>query len=121
MRTRPDIITTTQIGTTKVHRDEAGYLIDPNEWNLQVATHIGNEEGIEFTPEIHEIISYMREYLDDHHIAPDARFVFAFIAEKNGFTKTQARRHFFTLFPYGYVKQTCKIAGFRQPRAWSTG
>jgi tRNA 2-thiouridine synthesizing protein E len=27
----------------------------------------------------------------------------------------------FVLFPYGYVKQACKIAGMRRPRAWSTG
>lgn len=121
MRTRPDVITTTHIGTTKIRRDEAGYLIDPDEWDAEVASHIGAEESIKLTPEILEIIRYMREYLEDHHVAPDARFVFAFIAEKNGLSKTQARRHFFTLFPYGYVKQACKIAGFRQPRAWSTG
>jgi len=27
----------------------------------------------------------------------------------------------FDLFPYGYVKQACKIAGMKKPRAWSTG
>ena len=27
----------------------------------------------------------------------------------------------FELFPYGYVKQACKIAGMRKPRSWSTG
>jgi tRNA 2-thiouridine synthesizing protein E len=27
----------------------------------------------------------------------------------------------FELFPYGYVKQACKIAGMKKPRAWSTG
>jgi tRNA 2-thiouridine synthesizing protein E len=27
----------------------------------------------------------------------------------------------FELYPYGYVKQACKIAGMRRPRAWSTG
>ena len=29
--------------------------------------------------------------------------------------------HLFDLFPYGYVKQACKIAGMQRPRAWSTG
>jgi len=24
-------------------------------------------------------------------------------------------------FAYGYVKQACKIAGMKRPRAWSTG
>lgn len=27
----------------------------------------------------------------------------------------------YELFSYGYVRQACKIAGMRQPRAWSTG
>ncbi len=47
MRTRPDVISTTQIGENKVHRDEAGYLIDPEEWNFEVASYLGVKEGIE--------------------------------------------------------------------------
>ena len=31
------------------------------------------------------------------------------------------RNDLFRLFPYGYVKQACKLAGMRRPRAWSTG
>jgi hypothetical protein len=27
----------------------------------------------------------------------------------------------FEFFPYGYLRQACKIAGMRRPRAWSTG
>jgi tRNA 2-thiouridine synthesizing protein E len=27
----------------------------------------------------------------------------------------------FELFPYGYVRQACRIAGMRKPRSWSTG
>ena len=39
-----------------------------------------------------------------------------------GFKGKQAgREELFTLFPYGYVRQVTKIAGMRQPRAWSTG
>ncbi len=29
--------------------------------------------------------------------------------------------HFMREFPYGYVKQACRIAGMKRPRAWSTG
>jgi tRNA 2-thiouridine synthesizing protein E len=32
-----------------------------------------------------------------------------------------SRNAIFELFPYGYVKQACKIAGMKRPRAWSTG
>jgi sulfur relay (sulfurtransferase) DsrC/TusE family protein len=33
----------------------------------------------------------------------------------------RARGRLFELFPYGYVKQACKVAGMKRPRAWSTG
>ena len=121
MRTRPDKISMLKAGSRPVARDEAGFLIDPNDWDEQVARIIAAEENIELTPEHWAVIEFIRRYLDQHHIAPDARFAFAMLAERNGLTKRQARRRFFELFPYGYVKQACRIAGLRQPRAWSTG
>jgi tRNA 2-thiouridine synthesizing protein E len=42
------------------------------------------------------------------------------LAEVKG-AASQGRNDLFVLFPYGYVKQACKIAGMRRPRAWSTG
>ena len=42
------------------------------------------------------------------------------LAEVKG-AASQERNDLFMLFPYGYVKQACKIAGMRRPRAWSTG
>lgn len=121
MRTRPDRISTLRIGEREVQRDEQGYLLDPEQWNDAVAARLGEEEGIALTGEHLAVIAFMRRYFDEHGIAADARFVFAFLAERRGETAADARRHFFDLFPYGYVKQACKIAGMRQPRAWSTG
>ena len=50
---------------------------------------------------------------------PDARFAMKFLGGAAG--KQAGREELFRLFPYGYVKQAIKIAGMRQPRAWSTG
>ncbi|MCA1806204.1 MAG: TusE/DsrC/DsvC family sulfur relay protein [Xanthomonadaceae bacterium] len=50
----------------------------------------------------------------------DARFVIHFLADELGHGR-QAKARLFELFPYGYVKQACRIAGMRKPRAWSTG
>ena len=61
------------------------------------------------------------DYLDEHGIAADARFVLKYITEQRKTGKPGARKLLFELFPYGYVKQACKMAGMRQPRAWSTG
>jgi len=67
------------------------------------------------------VIEFMRDYQDRYGIAADARFTFRFLAEHHGESQKAARQRFFELFPYGYTKQACKIAGMRQPPAWSTG
>jgi len=59
----------------------------------------------------------MRDYYEEHQVAADARFVIKHLAER---VKKDAQKILFVLLPYGYVKQACKIAGMRRPRAWST-
>lgn len=100
--------------------DDEGYLIDPADWDESVAEAIARREGIELTGEHWRVLRYMRDYLDEHQLIPDARFVIRFL-EKDLDLGDAARQRLFELFPYGYVKQACKIAGMRRPRAWSTG
>ncbi len=100
--------------------DAEGYLLDPADWNEQVAEALAREEGIALSEEHWAVIRFMREYYERHHIAPDARHAIKHLAEYKGAGKA-GRNDLFVLFPYGYVKQACKIAGMRRPRAWSTG
>ena len=105
--------------------DDEGYLLDPADWNEQVAEALARQEHIVLTDEHWAVIRFMREYYEQHHIAPDARAlelsqVLHDMAEFKGAGKA-GRNDLFVLFPYGYVKQACKIAGMRRPRAWSTG
>jgi len=100
--------------------DEEGYLVDPADWNDSVAEALARKEGIALTDAHWTVLRFMREYYDEHHIAPDARHVMKHLAEYRGPGQAD-RNDLFRLFPYGYVKQACKIAGMRRPRAWSTG
>ena len=100
--------------------DGEGYLIDPADWNEQVARELARQERIVLSEEHWAVIRFMREYYEQHHIAPDARHVMKHLAEFKGAGKA-GRNDLFVLFPYGYVKQACRIAGMRRPRAWSTG
>ena len=100
--------------------DEEGYLVDPADWNDSVAEALARKEGIELTDAHWTVLRFMRAYYDEHHIAPDARHVMKHLAEFRGPDHAD-RNDLFRLFPYGYVKQACKIAGMRRPRAWSTG
>jgi tRNA 2-thiouridine synthesizing protein E len=100
--------------------DDEGYLIDPAQWNEQVAEELARRERIVLSEEHWAVIRFMREYYEQRHIAPDARHVMKHLAQFKGAGKA-GRNDLFVLFPYGYVKQACKIAGMRRPRAWSTG
>lgn len=98
--------------------DEEGYLIEPLDWNEDIARQFAAKENIELTEDHWDAIRFMRQYYAEHQIAPDARHVMKHLAERLG---PDSRNVLFELFPYGYVKQACKIAGMKRPRAWSTG
>lgn len=100
--------------------DDEGYLLDPFEWSEALAAQLARAEGIELTPLHWEVLRFMRRFHDERQVAPDARFVVQFLAREQGLGG-EARARLFQLFPYGYVKQACKIAGMKRPRAWSTG
>ncbi len=98
--------------------DNEGYLVDPTQWNESLAAELAETENVQLTPLHWEVIRFMRGYYEDHQIAPDARFAIKHLSAQFG---KDARAKLFELFPYGYVKQACKIAGMKRPRAWSTG
>lgn len=104
--------------TLMPQRDAEGYLVEPGDWNEDIAQVLAAEEDIQLGDEHWDVIRFMRAYFEEHQIAADARFVIKHLEERIG---KDARRKLFMLFPYGHVKQTCKIAGMRRPRAWSTG
>lgn len=100
-----------------VSLDDEGYLTEPANWSEPIAVELARREGIDLTDAHWAVIRFMRDYYEQRRIAPDARFVLKHLAETRG----ADRNELFRLFPYGYVKQACKIAGMRKPRAWSTG
>lgn len=112
--------TATHPGLAGTRLDDEGYLLDPADWNETVAQALAENECVGLT-ELHwQVLRFMRAFYDDHQVAADARFVIRYLADELDFGE-QARSTLFELFPYGYVKQACKIAGMRRPRAWSTG
>ena len=97
--------------------DDEGYLVDPGEWSEELAAALAQRESIELTGAHWDAIRFMRDFYQEHQVIPDVRFVTRHLAASIG----GSRNLIFELFPYGYVKQACKIAGMRRPRGWSTG
>ena len=107
-----------EISTPLPAIDAEGYLVEPQDWNEALAEEFARQENIQLTEDHWDAIRFMREFYNEHQVTPDARFVIKHLTKRLG---TVARNRLFELFPYGYVKQTCRIAGMKRPRAWSTG
>jgi len=106
---------------SRVQRDEEGYLFDPDDWTPELALALAAEESLELGADHWTVLQFVRDYHEEHRITPDVRHAASYLAEQSGLDKKQGKARIFELFPYGYVKQTCKIAGMKRPRAWSTG
>ena len=104
-----------------VERDEEGYLVNPDDWSPELARALAREENIVLGDEHWMAIEFVRDYYAENGITPDIRHVAKHLAAHLGCDKKAGKARIFELFPFGYVKQTCKIAGMRRPRAWSTG
>lgn len=100
-----------------VATDAEGYLVEPNDWTEEIAYLLAKGEGITLGPDHWVVIRFMRSWLEEHDATADARHVMKAISGD----REAGRARLFELFPLGYVKQACKIAGMRRPRAWSTG
>ena len=98
--------------------DEEGYLVEPRDWSEDIARQFALLEGIKLTGDHWDAIRFMRDYYAEHQIAPDVRHVMKHLEKRLG---ADSRNAIFELFPYGYVKQACRIAGMKRPRGWSTG
>jgi TusE/DsrC/DsvC family sulfur relay protein len=109
-----------QVDNLTINTDEEGYLVNPADWSEAVAEELARRENLRLEPLHWRVIAFMREHLESHQVAADARYVIRHLTEDLGMGE-RARKLLFELFPYGYVRQACKIAGMRRPRAWSTG
>jgi tRNA 2-thiouridine synthesizing protein E len=95
--------------------------VSPEDWDETVAAQLAAEEHLGLDEAHWPILSFMRGYWNEHRIAPDVRHVVVWLADRRGIDKKAAKEQLFKLFPYGYVKQACKVAGMQRPRVWSTG
>jgi tRNA 2-thiouridine synthesizing protein E len=98
--------------------DAEGYVVDPADWDEALAGRLALAQGIELQDDHWFVLRFMREYWQEHQVAPDARHAMKHLEQRH---PGEGRKRMFELFPYGYVAQACRIAGMKRPRAWSTG
>ena len=68
------------LSSSTVATDAEGYLVDPAQWSEDFAEKVAQSEGITLTEEHWKAIRFMRGWLEEHGVAPDARHVMKFLA-----------------------------------------
>ena len=98
-----------EIKGKKIKLNEEGFLVNPEEWDEEVARELARlEEGInELTEDHWAVINYIRNYYLEKNLAPMVRK----ICQTTGFPL----KYIFELFPSGPAKGACKVAGLPKP------
>jgi len=95
-------------GAVTIEVDDDGFLVDPKQWNEQVALVLASTEGVTTLTEDHwKIMQYIREYYAQFGVAPMVRK----LCKETGFKL----KDIYTLFPSGPAKGACKVAGLEKP------
>ncbi|MBU4254677.1 MAG: TusE/DsrC/DsvC family sulfur relay protein [Acidobacteria bacterium] len=94
---------------TKLQLNDDGFLIEPLEWNKDVALALAREqEGLDELSDDHwKVIEYIRNYYLEKDLAPMVRKM----CKNTGLSL----KEIFALFPSGPAKGACKLAGLPKP------
>ncbi|OOF38635.1 sulfurtransferase TusE [Rodentibacter rarus] len=103
-----------KINDTTLETDNAGYLLNSQQWNEEVARAIAAQEQLELTPAHWEVIYFVRDFYQEYNTSPAIRMLVKAMAEKLGEDKGNSR-YLQRLFPEGPAKQATKLAGLPKP------
>ena len=98
----------------KIRMDGHGYMLDPADWNPEIANALARSDGFELSAEHWEILQVLRNYYAEYELEPPIRALTRLLAAEHGKQKANSR-HLYRLFPDGPVKQGCRYAGLPLP------
>jgi dissimilatory sulfite reductase related protein len=91
-----------------VEVNEEGFLVNPDDWNKEIAIDIARQEGIDELTDAHwKVIDFCRQRATETGSAPTLRQI------TTGSDITT--KELFTLFPKGPAKKVAKISGLGKP------
>lgn len=91
-----------------IERNEEGFLVDPTDWNKEIAVEIAQQEGIsELSAQHWQVIEFCRQSAENSGAAPTLRQI-----TKGAGIPT---KELFNLFPKGPAKKVAKISGLGKP------
>jgi len=90
----------------QIELNEEGYLVNSNEWDIDVAKELATMEGKELTDEHFKVLEYLR----DRHSKGETLTIRA--VGKSGIVDIKG---LYKLFPGGPLKLSSKFAGIPKP------
>ena len=94
--------------------DNEGFILDPSDWNMDIAQELAAIEKLDMQDAHWMVVHFVRDCYEQRQTVPEARHALKALREKYGKEKA-TRKFLYSLFPYGYGQQACKIAGMRKP------
>lgn len=103
-----------EVNNKHIETDASGYLLNTDDWDVEVAQAIAKLENLELTDAHWEIIHFVRAFYQEYKTSPAIRMLVKATAQKLGEDKGNSR-YLQRLFPEGPAKQATKLAGLPKP------
>lgn len=94
--------------------DKEGYLLNIDDWSIELATVIADKEGIQLSDDHWQVVKFVRQFYLDYKTSPAIRALTKALKMAYGEEKSSSR-YLYRLFPKGPAKQATKIAGLPKP------
>ncbi len=105
---------TLTVGERTLELDKDGYLVDLNDWSVDVANALAATEALELTPAHWEILELLRDFYAEFQLSPATRPLIKYTALKLGAQKGNSL-HLNHLFNGTPAKLAAKLAGLPRP------
>ena len=101
-------MTSETLAGVTVELNDEGFLVDPAQWNEEIAVELARREGIELSERHWEVVRFMRAEYQRRGEGPNVRLL--------GKTSGVSVKELYQLFPNGPAKLAAKIAGIPKPK-----
>ena len=107
-----------EVNGKKIETDEEGYLLNPDDWDENVAEVMAEREGWKMTATHWMLVGFFRNFYEDHMRHPTMHELVKKMGKFHGKRFEEAKKYrdfLYTLFPPGPIQALCKLAGLPKP------
>jgi len=95
--------------TIQASRDAEGYLIEPDDWNEDIARELAKEENIELDDMVWLALNFISTHYAEQSVIPDVRHTMSFLAEETDCSKREAKKLILKRFLMGMCNKPVKL------------